>query len=45
MPNVEVLALESAPVRLPPCLFDRVLENLVVNSAEAGAKNILIVVS
>jgi signal transduction histidine kinase len=45
VPQVEVLALERVPVRVCPIVFDRVIENLVVNSAEAGASKILIVVS
>lgn len=45
VPQVEALAFGRVPVRLHPIVFDRVIENLVVNSAEVGATKILIVVS
>lgn len=43
--QVEVLALDRVPVRMQPVVFERIIENLVVNSAETEARNILIVVS
>jgi signal transduction histidine kinase len=45
VPQVEALMLERAPVRMRPSVFERIIENLVVNSAEAQARSILIVVS
>jgi signal transduction histidine kinase len=45
IPQVEALAFGRVPVRVCPIIFDRVIENLVVNSAEAGANKILVVVS
>lgn len=45
VPQVEALAVERVPVRMRPSLFERIIENLVVNSAEAKATSILILVS
>lgn len=45
LPEVKVLVIDPAPVRLRPGIVDRIIENLVVNSAEAKAQKILIVVS
>jgi signal transduction histidine kinase len=45
VPRVEALASERVPVRMCPSVFERIIENLVVNSAEAQAASILILVS